>query len=56
MFISEVVGVSVDAEYLNDKQAFSFSKADPLVYSHGHYFGLGRNIGKFGWSVEKKKK
>ena len=55
MFISEVVSVSVDDTYMNDKQAFSFSKANPLVYSHGHYFGIGKRIGKFGWSVEKKK-
>jgi flavin reductase (DIM6/NTAB) family NADH-FMN oxidoreductase RutF len=55
-FISEVVGVSVDDEFLNDEMAFSFSKARPLVYSHGHYFGLGKMIGKFGWSVEKKPK
>lgn len=55
MFISEVVGVSVDDEYLNEQQAFSFSKANPLVYSHGHYYGVGKRIGKFGWSVEKKK-
>jgi flavin reductase (DIM6/NTAB) family NADH-FMN oxidoreductase RutF len=56
MFISDVVGVSVDNKYMNEQQAFSFSKADPLVYSHGHYFGLGKIVGKFGWSVEKKKK
>lgn len=56
MFISEVVSVSVDDAYLNEKDAFSFSKANPLVYSHGHYFGMGKKIGKFGWSVEKKKK
>ncbi len=56
MFIAEVVSVSVDDTYLNEKDAFSFSKAKPLVYSHGHYFGLGKKIGKFGWSVEKKKK
>lgn len=56
MFIAEVVGVSVDDRYLNDQGAFSFSKARPLVYSHGHYFGLGQLIGKFGWSVQKKKK
>lgn len=55
-FIAEVVSVAVDEEYMNDKQAFSFSKAQPLVYSHGHYFGLGKYIGKFGWSVRKKKK
>ena len=56
MFVSEVVSVSVDEEYLNELQAFSFSKANPLVYSHGHYFGMGKKIGKFGWSVEKKKR
>lgn len=56
MFISEVLGVSIDDSYLNDQDAFSFSKANPLVYSHGHYFGMGKKIGKFGWSVEKKKK
>ena len=55
MFISEVVSVSVDDTYMNEEQAFSFSKANPLVYSHGHYFGMGKRIGKFGWSVEKKK-
>lgn len=56
MFIAEVVSVSVDEEYMNENNAFSFSKANPLVYSHGHYFGLGKKIGKFGWSVEKKKR
>jgi len=55
MFISEVLSVSVDDEFLNEQNAFSFSKANPLVYSHGHYFGMGEKIGKFGWSVEKKK-
>ncbi|MFV0593152.1 MAG: flavin reductase family protein [Draconibacterium sp.] len=56
MFISEVLGVSIDDTYINEKDAFSFSKADPLVYSHGHYFGMGKKFGKFGWSVEKKKR
>lgn len=56
MFIADVVNVSIDDTYLNENDAFSFSKANPLVYSHGHYFGMGEKIGKFGWSVEKKKK
>lgn len=55
MFVSDVLGVSVDDTYLNENDAFSFSKANPLVYSHGHYFGMGDKVGKFGWSVEKKK-
>ena len=56
MFISEVVNVTIEDDYMNEEGAFSFSKANPLVYSHGHYFGMGRKIGKFGWAVEKKKK
>ncbi len=56
MFISEVLNVSVDDEFLNEQNAFSFSKAKPLIYSHGHYFGMGEKIGKFGWTVEKKKR
>ncbi|WP_372932714.1 flavin reductase family protein [Mariniphaga sediminis] len=55
MFIAEVVNVSIDDKYLDEQQAFSFAKARPLVYNHGHYFGLGKMIGKFGWSVQKKK-
>ncbi len=43
-------------EKLNDKTGkFEFSKSNPLVYVHGNYFDLGENLGKFGWSVEKKK-
>lgn len=55
MFISDVLSVSVDDEYINEEQAFSFANAKPLVYSHGHYYGMGQKIGKFGWSVEKKR-
>lgn len=56
MFTAEVVNVSVDDTYLDETGKFSFAKANPLVYNHGHYFGLGDIIGKFGWSVQKKKK
>ncbi|MDD4922642.1 MAG: flavin reductase family protein, partial [Bacteroidales bacterium] len=31
-------------------------EADLLVYSHGFYHEIGKQIGKFGWSVQKKKK
>ncbi len=56
MFISEVVNVIADEKYIDKYGAFNLAKAHPLVYSHGHYFGLGEKIGKFGWSVEKKKR
>lgn len=54
MFISEVVNIMVDDIYLDKTGKFDFAKAEPLVYNHGHYFGIGEKIGKFGWTVEKK--
>jgi len=57
MFLAEVVAVHADNKYLSKETgAFDLSKANPISYSHGHYYSLGKPIGKFGWSVEKKKK
>jgi len=57
MFIAEVVNVRVDNEYLDPETGkFSLEHIKPLVYCHGAYFKMGKKIGKFGWSVEKKKK
>ncbi|HUX96276.1 MAG TPA: flavin reductase family protein [Bacteroidales bacterium] len=57
MFISEVVAVNVD-EALVDKKTGLFRLNDvvPICYSHGKYYETGKLIGKFGFSVEKKKK
>ncbi len=54
MFLAEVVAVDVDEAYINGKQALDLQKAGLLAYAHGFYYALGRKIGKFGWSVEKK--
>jgi flavin reductase (DIM6/NTAB) family NADH-FMN oxidoreductase RutF len=57
MFVSQVVAVDADERYLNPKtDAFELSKAFPLCYLHGRYFGLGRKMGDFGFSVRKRKK
>lgn len=57
MFMAEVVNVQADERFLNKETgAFSLASSNPLCYSHGHYFQLGELIGKFGFSVEKKKK
>lgn len=55
VFIAEVVNVRADERYLNPQTGkFELSESHPLVYLHGAYYGLGKKIGKFGWSVEKK--
>ncbi|MFV0365039.1 MAG: flavin reductase family protein [Mangrovibacterium sp.] len=57
MFISEVVNIIADERYLDPETgAFSLKASAPIAYVHGHYFKIGDPIGKFGWSVEKKKK
>lgn len=55
MFLAEVVAVDVDDEYIGTKNELNLEKAGLLAYAHGFYYALGKKIGKFGWSVEKKK-
>jgi flavin reductase (DIM6/NTAB) family NADH-FMN oxidoreductase RutF len=57
MFISEVVAVNAEEE-LFDKITgiFNLNDSIPLIYSHGKYYETGKYIGKFGYSVEKRKK
>lgn len=56
MFIADVVNVQADDRFLNKETGkLELAESDPLVYVHGEYFGLGEKIGKFGWSVQKKK-
>ncbi len=57
MFISEVVAVNADEEYINKESGlFKLNDAGLICYSHGRYYETGRFIGKFGYSVEKKNK
>ncbi len=55
MFLAEVVAVHVDEAYMDEKDTFHLSDAKPLAYSHGRYYGLGKCLGTFGYSVKKKK-
>lgn len=57
MFLAEIVAVHAAAAYFDPESGrFDLAAADPLSYSHGHYYHLGRPIGKFGFSVEKKRR
>lgn len=55
MFVAEVLGVNVDEQYLDKNGKFQLNEAGLMVYSHGEYFGLGKKLGKFGYSVQRKK-
>lgn len=52
-FIAEVVGVSVREDLINSKGKFDLEKAQFISYNHGAYYGLGKKIGTFGYSVKK---
>ncbi|MBQ7840975.1 MAG: flavin reductase family protein [Lachnospiraceae bacterium] len=55
MFVAEVVSVSIDEAYLDSENRFHLEWADPIVYSHGIYYDLGKALGRFGYSIAKKK-
>jgi len=54
MFLAEVVGVTVDEAYMDEKGKFDLEATKLITYSHGEYFALGKKLGKFGYSVKKK--
>ena len=53
MFLAEIVSVSVDDKYIDKNGCLRLEKAGLLSYVHGFYYTLGRQLGKFGYSVEK---
>lgn len=55
MFLADIVAVSVDETIINNKGKMQLDKCGLMAYSHGEYFALGKKLGKFGFSVKKKK-
>ena len=45
-----------DDEYMDEKGRFDLTATGIIAYSHGEYYALGKKLGKFGYSVEKKRK
>ena len=56
MFVAEVLSIDVDEKYIDETGAFDISKCDLIAYANGGYYSLNKKIGKFGYSVQKKKK
>ncbi len=55
MFIADVLSIDVDEKYIDQKGAFDISKCGLIAYANGGYYSLNKKIGKFGYSVKKKK-
>ena len=56
IFIADVLAIDADKQYIDENGAFDISKCDLIAYANGHYYALGKKLGKFGFSVQKKKK
>lgn len=56
LFLAEVLCVQVDTAYMDAHGRFFLEDTDLVAYSHGTYYALGEELGRFGFSVQKKKK
>ena len=54
MFLARVAGVTVDERFMDEKGRFALERTGLITYSHGSYYALGKQIGRFGYSVKKK--
>jgi len=55
MFLAEVVAVNADEALIDEETgAFKLNSAGLISYAHGFYYKQGTEIGKFGFSVNKK--
>ena len=56
MFLADIVAVDVDETLVDQKGKLHLDRAHLAAFAHGEYFELGRKIGYFGFSVDKKRK
>lgn len=53
MFLAAVEAVMVDESLIDKNGKFHLNKSGLISYSHGDYYTLGEQIGRFGYSVRK---
>ena len=55
MFLADILAVTVREELLDDTGRLCLERAHLIAYSHGTYFGLGKQLGQFGFSAVKRR-
>jgi flavin reductase (DIM6/NTAB) family NADH-FMN oxidoreductase RutF len=55
LFVAEVIAVQVSSALIDAGGRLRLEKGGLLAFAHGQYFALGRCIGRFGFSVRKRK-
>ena len=56
IFMADIVNVSCDDSIIDGNDKICFDKARLIAYSHGEYYALGKKLGRFGFSTDKKKR
>ena len=56
MFMADIVAVDVDESLVDAKGKLHLERAGLAAFAHGEYFELGKKIGYFGFSADKKHK
>lgn len=56
MFMADIVAVTVKEELISADGKLRLDKSGLVAYAHGEYYALGKKLGFFGFSVQKKKK
>ena len=56
MFIAKVLAIHAGEEFFDEKGGFDIQKCNLIAYANGGYYELGKKLGKFGFSVQKKKR
>lgn len=55
MFLAEIIAVNVASDLIDETGKLRLDKAGLCAFAHGEYFELGKSLGTFGFSVQKKK-
>lgn len=56
LFVAEVMAVQVSSALIDANGRLRLERGGLLAFAHGQYFALGRCIGRFGFSVQKRGK
>ncbi|MEG2204525.1 MAG: flavin reductase family protein, partial [Oscillospiraceae bacterium] len=54
MFLADIVAIAVDEALIDPSGKLRLDRAGLLAYAHGSYYGLGKHLGDFGFSVRKR--
>lgn len=55
MFIAEIVAIQASQGLMQESGRLAVEKGKLFAYVHGHYYSIGKRLGKFGFSIQKKR-